>query len=475
MEDNKFIKNIQDNLDGLKFQPAEKVWPEVQYRLHKDKRKRRVFFFWLLACLLIAGGIAGYQFFSSRKSLENITTDPTPQKNNGTYTTKNTTNLKNAEPDKKTLDSLKIVAENLLQNPSLKAALNIKATAGIASEDDNIISKESELIVAKPKVKYPAKTKTRVTISRNTDDNIENKPGVEGQMAVPDRSIENTEPAPVANQLPEIKAVITDSVVKKELVTSNKEEPVKQATENVSVQAVPQTPKEKKKTSPWIFSAGLYVGSSGLGEKFGQGILGVAKSLDANAISGGILPPNPSSPSLPSFRKSISWGLSFDAEKKLNNTFSFKTGAGYTLLSAKFNTGGGSPNAFTSSRISGAYNNKFHFVDVHAGLGLNLLTRKKWSAGLHLGGAAGYLFSINALVYDSATKLFYRDNASFNRLQVGFNSSLLLKYSFSEKLALSGGLQMMNNLTPAGNNLIYSNSYFNSWGLKLNYYFNKKR
>ncbi|HKB44053.1 MAG TPA: hypothetical protein VKC90_06680, partial [Chitinophagaceae bacterium] len=57
MPENEFEKKVQQRMEELEFTPSGEVWKEVEYRIRKEKKKRR-FFFWLpLLSLALGGGI----------------------------------------------------------------------------------------------------------------------------------------------------------------------------------------------------------------------------------------------------------------------------------------------------------------------------------------------------------------------------------------------------------------------------------
>src|ERR1700730_3936067 len=58
MPANDFEKQVQQVLDELKLKPSEEVWPQVEQRIRKDKRRRRSLL-WLPLLFLLLGG-AGY-------------------------------------------------------------------------------------------------------------------------------------------------------------------------------------------------------------------------------------------------------------------------------------------------------------------------------------------------------------------------------------------------------------------------------
>ena len=56
MSANNFENNVQQKLDELRLRPAEQVWLEVERRI-REKKRRRIIFWFLLPGLLLLGGV----------------------------------------------------------------------------------------------------------------------------------------------------------------------------------------------------------------------------------------------------------------------------------------------------------------------------------------------------------------------------------------------------------------------------------
>ncbi|HMK26671.1 MAG TPA: hypothetical protein VK483_11645, partial [Chitinophagaceae bacterium] len=59
MRENDFEKNVQNRMDELQLYPSAEVWPEIERRIRKE-RKRRWFIFWFLFPALLTGAGATY-------------------------------------------------------------------------------------------------------------------------------------------------------------------------------------------------------------------------------------------------------------------------------------------------------------------------------------------------------------------------------------------------------------------------------
>jgi hypothetical protein len=66
MEQNNFEKNVQQKLDELKIAPSDSVWTNVEKRIgKKDKDRKLVFILFFLILFLLTGG---YFLFNSTKN-----------------------------------------------------------------------------------------------------------------------------------------------------------------------------------------------------------------------------------------------------------------------------------------------------------------------------------------------------------------------------------------------------------------------
>ena len=65
MYDPKFEKEVQRKMEELEFSPSEAVWTNIEREVGRDKKRRRVPFFWLLLApaLLLSGAGIGYFVF----------------------------------------------------------------------------------------------------------------------------------------------------------------------------------------------------------------------------------------------------------------------------------------------------------------------------------------------------------------------------------------------------------------------------
>src|SRR5258705_762818 len=73
MQENDFEKNVQQRMDQLQLYPSAEVWPEIERRIRKE-RKRRWFILWFLFPALLTGAGLTIYFLTAtnKKNISNI-------------------------------------------------------------------------------------------------------------------------------------------------------------------------------------------------------------------------------------------------------------------------------------------------------------------------------------------------------------------------------------------------------------------
>ena len=68
MEQNNFEKHVQQKMDELKISPSESAWLNIEKRIAKDGKQRKIaFILFFLALFLLSGG---YWLFNSSKNIK---------------------------------------------------------------------------------------------------------------------------------------------------------------------------------------------------------------------------------------------------------------------------------------------------------------------------------------------------------------------------------------------------------------------
>ncbi|MGZ5221778.1 MAG: hypothetical protein ACXWC7_16940, partial [Chitinophagaceae bacterium] len=66
MQENKFENRVQRQMEEFRIRPSGAVWEKVEEELHKKKKRRIVFYIFLMAGLSLLG-YSGYFLFNNAK------------------------------------------------------------------------------------------------------------------------------------------------------------------------------------------------------------------------------------------------------------------------------------------------------------------------------------------------------------------------------------------------------------------------
>ena len=464
MKNDDFKNNMQKQLDGLRFKPSEKVWPQVKEQLQKDKRRSRIIFFcFFIAGLIISGGLVTFINSSSQKKIADAGKIAKPE-------IKIENKLLPDATNEKQLD--KSADFNSVDRIRKKTAVQLK------EQDNAIVSSVQKIIKTQSKIKMMVNAP--MLPSADDDKNInklKNKSDGKNEIRnFNDIAKNNAPPQTIVVKIPSIDTV-------RELTLSQKKVLAIAPPDDSTKNKKPAIANKKKIKSPWIFSAVAAFGESNIGNGFTLNINdNKSFAYDAGAITNPA--PNNSLPNVqPVFKKGFAFSIGFEAEKKIKKYFSFVTGLEYHYLSSSFLTGqsNDSLNALAQGRYyysqgsSKNYTNNFHFIAIPVGIKATLFDKKSLSADINAGVNIMQLLSTNALLYDTAARLYYADKNIFNKTQLALIAGLQLNYKFKKGFTIGAGPQFMHTITALGNEYNYSKKYFKVWAIKAKINLNKRR
>src|SRR4028119_66951 len=72
MQADEFEKNIQNKMEGFGLVPNGEIWKQVSIRIEKDKKKRKVVFFWLFISLILVAGTSALYLFNNENNRNTI-------------------------------------------------------------------------------------------------------------------------------------------------------------------------------------------------------------------------------------------------------------------------------------------------------------------------------------------------------------------------------------------------------------------
>ena len=497
MSDHNFEKQIQQKLEELKIPPADTVWSGVQAQIRQDKRRRKGIIFFPAVLLLI--GACSYFIFKGKfpdtRSLTGIpSSKPNADRNNATTITKpinehqgpggQTENPSTNNPGN--VDDLQQQTDKSPEAPTKKVA------AGVGT--DQSLQPNSQIGFKKP-INRSHTLVTNNTTAGNTNGKIKSQgltekknmdvkksqsPGIDRMReaesiaseitAVPNSRTDNATTQPATN--PALDSVKNDKIASDKFedslvsnITEVKNQPVKINYSNWKW-GITASAGISNLNDGGLFNGGLFNSVLG-GDK--ALVADVAVNPNANAPqSGGSGIHTPSA-----IEKGFSFSLGGFVQKTLNKRFSISTGIRYSYYSTHIRVGNridsvrmvqnafgalnvtqfyratplSSPLSSAAPIITQKYTNDFHFLELPISVHMRLNNGRRlpifWNSGISL----SYLFSTNALHFDSRTGVYYKDNSLFNKFQANLSTGFSISLFNSSKRSLDIGPQFQYGLS----------------------------
>ncbi len=496
---NEFEKQVQQKLEELQLQPSGEVWEEVEKRIQKERKRRRVIFWWLFPLLLLGGGAAVYLFNDKDEKLtiteqnanqqatensdsDNGTKDKTSN-NELTTTTTSTTKENNTPVPEQTTDinKEKIVAgKETVAVPAQSAAITVKP-AGTSKKKNtgvknnrNRNSEENMLMTIVP----PGKQKKELPVNETTEP-ADKIPG----------STEEIKAQPVADELKP--AVISGN---NSITADDKKDTaarvlpgIKKDPEAEVIPANEQTKKTKEKNSKWELGIHATTGLSGISE--GISFFDAQKSADALSSPGGSLnmagPLAPVTAAAP--QNSFYWQAGGYAKRKLSNKTAVSAGLDFSAYTTVRATGvfietsrmvnNGLSNFTVAdyyySGTSSSYKNRYYFLQVPVSFHWQFNKGKKLPLEWQNGLSAGWMTSTNALVYSPASNVYFKDNSTFNKFQLAYQTGISTRFFSKAKHPLTAGFIFNYHLSKLEKVKTADGNHLASFGLRLGWVLKK--
>ncbi len=460
MQENEFEKRLQEEMSGFRVRPSEVVWNKIEDELRKKKRRKVVFYLFLLAGLSLVG-YSGYILFTPQKQILAKEDIATISKNKENQNSSPTDDAKKTNPADEISEQQKqsISAEN---NPRPEnESPNIddgKGAQPVPKLDDNseLLNSSTKIISQASKNNKPtAGNKTRAL--QNEKDTYRNVEIAAIPAAdAPERKIEANEQLSLEKK--KISAPSTGS-----LLAAIKKPEQKSAGE-------PQSTKKTKSPIRWAleFSGGL----SQLSNKTFS-FTGVNQQADAFYVNtpgsntGGNTGGNTGSFTTYYSPSEVVRGVAFRGavigELSISKRSSVSAGLGYAYYSTEIKTGGYKDSSFILRNMSAQsvnldafyqgsqtmdYTNKYHFLQVPINYQLQLNKGVKVPIVWNIGVSPAYLFSTNALVYDTASGgIYYKNKDAFNKFHFNLNTGIAFRVGKPNKLQWSIGPEVSMDMT----------------------------
>ena len=508
MQENKFENQVQQQMEELRIRPSEAVWENVEGELQKKKKRRIVFYLFLLAGLSLLG-YSGYFVYNNSKSnlVQQTITVPhdndKPIKENEELPSIENSTSKLLQPPNE--NQLSVEAKNNLQQYDKVNQLtneeksNLSATSDIVLKERKITTKEKIVVNRQEKAISNLTTKKPLPVETINEDNVvvNNKPVKTPEKPSPKNGdkektiINKTEISPPAvaeiklnddKKLPSLdnNILIKKDSLSEEITVINKEIPAAKI-------KLKQVPKIK-------WGIDMSVGISSYKDNIFS-IYGVQKSIMmdniSSPVSGGGNNPLSSTRSPSSIQSSPAFRIGIVGEMKLSRRSSIASGLRYAYYSNRIQVGTYADTVFTlntsfsqASRVQAVYrgtyqknyNNHFHFIQLPVQYQLQLNKGIKVPISWNAGVSIGYLFSTNSLVYDTtAGGIYYRSKDAFNKVQFNLNTGFSFRFGNKGKMQWSLGPELSLGLNKLMKTDFTNKQYLLYSGITGRIFFAKKK
>jgi hypothetical protein len=525
MPENDFEKQVQQLFNEMRLKPSAEVWPKVSNRIRKEKRRKKAFIWLPLALLLLGAG--GYWLLQNNDNIlpSNRITKTTPAPGND-----NRGIPSNAKDDPSIPGNPGNISKTDQQKINTEAtppADNADIDAGLNNDGSGSGSHASngQRNSVKPPVNIQALDNTeqqvQPAVQLPVPDNAGNGNAIAGKKNKPAHSIpeghrkdmaytgnrepfnsgnKNLMPATLAavpqfvgtnpSSLPAIETEKMLSGIPKGDVPENRNTPVKLT---------------KKKGWEWGISggAGVSLVSDGLSGLFDnssadKSLPNAMPNLNAPNMSNNIgfltgqnslvaaLPP-PASP----VKSGLAWQAGGFVKWKMNARLAITGGLQYSYYSTNRTVGndinnyrlqlGNTHNDANASyagyyvgRESRNYTNRYHFIEIPAGVQWQLNKAAKFPLLLNGGLSLSWLANTTAVHYHEQTGSYYKDKTLFNKIQAGVYAGVSAKLFANSRKPLYIGPVVQYDLTNLLKPSVNLDQYFMYAGLKAEWILFKK-
>lgn len=474
MPAHEFEKIVQQKMESLKVTPSDAVWNTVEVEIRKTRRRRRFLLALPLLLLIGTGTFWGWQQFQPSSVVQTE---------------------KNASNDKEHTSPGTAAAGMPQTSPSEQdhgkpgdLTPGTQQPQGLSSKTGNPPQNEGPITAATTPVRLPGDILTGIpvagskkpTLSVSRKKNFshftqkQSQTGIQkGEGGTPISHEEgsrhigyNVNPGPgslqVNNNISSEKEWafanrigLERSFLDKSAITAS------QPLTTVNVQQAVSTKVVKIPTaSKWHWGVTANVGTSKLVDGTLQGAFekSLAPATGSYLIDTSLARPGPVglpslAPNPSSVKPALHAGIGGFVKRDINSRLSVSTGVEYSYYSTQINVGEKvdssrvvntsnstlSVNRFYKNEASGRYINKYHFIEVP--ITAEYLFNKNMPVPFSVFGGAtiGYMFSTNALQYDHFYGVYYRDDKSFNRMQLGVQAGVRFQVTRHGRQALEIG------------------------------------
>lgn len=459
MEQNNFEKNVQQKMDEFKIAPSDSAWTNVEKRINKKEKDRKVIFILFFLIVFILSG--GYWLLNLSKK---------DQKSNQQISNFIEKKSKSKETNK--LDS---------------------SSANSQIESKNILPTHGSTLVPSKKVK----NLKRISVIKNEKEKYENYQNSTGEVAAKRIKESNQErnnahlifQSDTINLVQIEKENVADQFnanieSKMNAVTLNRLQSGKKGEKLIVLNdASKKNDSVKNHKQHWNIGFTFSGGESSIESNLLQRSFPVADYV-SNRPPGGI----PSYYFQPSpIKNSIAFIIGALVEKNISARGKIALGVSYKYYSlinevgkkvdsplaplAQYFSVSNSYNSFNSSHT---YRNNFHYLEVPVSFELQLNKNKKLPLSWQAGVSVSELIGSNALQFQANPGIYYNDNSMFNKTQFGVHTGLFATLFSKQKVPFTFGPYFYYSASSLAGSGLYNGKHFSVIGIRTEVLFKKK-
>ena len=473
MEPNNFEKKIQQKMDELKIPPSDLVWTNIEKRIGKKHKDRKVIFIIFFLILFLFTG--GYWLFNSTKNNTQQQVYPLSnllEKNKPTSPADVQANNRDSSSDysiissarlPETTDTFQAVTPKTKTSPTI---IQDKAGKRVADKEQKDISLKMGFVSEDKTTAFfqNKELKREKNIDSEKHNKLSNENNQEGRET-------------------EIAKAKIKNISDKDIIPQNKNDAdslLKKMEGNLTAKKSSKNLQEHK----WV-----------LGVRFSGGMSFLSNELlDINNNSGDYLS-IPNSPSSgignsgggsssrvpPKTKNSTAFISGIFIEKNISKKSKISFGINYKYFSTINKTGNKIDSAQTaynsvtySTTYTNTYRNNFNYLELPVSLKFLLIKNNSlpvyWLAGINI----SRLIGSDALQFKNDPGVYYNDNSLFNKTQWGFSTGFFATLFSQKKTPVNIGPYFYYNATRLANEGLYDKKHFNFIGMSAEILFNKK-
>ncbi|NNV55878.1 outer membrane beta-barrel protein [Limnovirga soli] len=488
MPDKHFEKQVHQLLEGFPLKPSAPVWEKIEPHIpQKDKNRRAIIYWLLLAGIAITGGLLLYT--NGHTNLTNATV------------ASNTTTL----AKENSLDNTALTLQNQAGHKTIitqsKPTGAITNTHILTNKKDNTNTRETtssiendpatDASAANSQPTEKPGTYTQENDNTNTQNLDKENIAITSQTTNPEYNnaiITNKEPLDSSTNASS--AIKNTAVNNAPLVTETKNT---NTIDNNTVAAAKKPAISINTAKKWQWGISTMVGRADVVES----ILSAGQNADKSFLDYSSITELPVNSSRYSFNVSkqvkanASFSIGLSLKKPINKKFSLITGIEYAYHSTQIETGyridsnvtvmfnnSMQNNLDVSSYYKpgniNTYNNNYQLIQVPIVIEHSLLQQKKFSVGWNTGVAIAHITSTNALVFDNFNQAFYQNKSLFNKTQLQVLGGVQVAFPAMRRYQINIGPQVQYNFSNLLKSSDYGNQHLFNYGIRASIYLNKK-